>query len=124
MNGRTVLVALSLLVVVTVSPLAQDAQLVEKGAKLYATNKCSICHSIDGKGNKKGPLDEVGSKLTADEIREWLLQPAEMSVKSEIDTEAPHEVVREAAERRHRGAGRLHAEPEEEVDTRAPAEDS
>ena len=60
---------------------AQDAALIAKGQKLYATHKCSTCHSIDGKGNKKGPLDEVGSKLTAEELRQWLTHPDEMSAK-------------------------------------------
>ena len=31
--------------------------------KVYEQQKCSVCHSIEGKGNKKGPLDGVGSKL-------------------------------------------------------------
>ena len=29
-----------------------------------------------GKGNAKGVLDEVGAKLSADEIRQWLVDPA------------------------------------------------
>jgi hypothetical protein len=40
-----------------------------------------MCHSIAGKGNAKGPLDGVGSKYTADEIREWLVNPTEMAKK-------------------------------------------
>lgn len=56
---------------------AQDA-----GAAVYATQKCSLCHSLGGRGNAKGPLDEVGSKLTTDEIRKWIVTPAEMTAKS------------------------------------------
>src|SRR5689334_12279077 len=42
------------------SPLfAQGA--ADKGKEVYAAQKCSICHSIGGVGNKKGPLDKVGS---------------------------------------------------------------
>jgi mono/diheme cytochrome c family protein len=60
---------------------AQDKALVEKGMKAYEAQKCSLCHSVAGKGNPKGPLDGVGSKLKADEIREWLTNPKEMSAK-------------------------------------------
>ncbi len=61
---------------------AQDKALVEKGMKAYEAQKCSICHSIAGKGSAKGPLDGVGSKLKAEEIREWLVNPKEMTAKT------------------------------------------
>lgn len=60
---------------------AAAGQATDRGATVYAAQKCSICHSLDGKGNAKGPLDEVGSKLTADQIRQWLLNPIEMAAK-------------------------------------------
>ena len=60
---------------------AQDAK-VEKGAKVYADQKCSLCHSIAGKGNAKGSLDGVGSKLTADEIRSWITDSKGMTAKT------------------------------------------
>ena len=50
---------------------AQDAK-VTKGAEVYAAQKCGMCHSIGDKGNKKGPLDGVGSKLPAADIRQWM----------------------------------------------------
>lgn len=59
-----------------------EAQDVAKGATVFAAQKCSMCHALDGKGNAKGVLDEVGSKLTADEIRQWITTPAEMTAKS------------------------------------------
>ena len=52
---------------------AQDAAQVEKGAEVYAAQKCSMCHSIAGKGGKASPLDGVGKKLSADEIRDWIV---------------------------------------------------
>jgi cytochrome c2 len=58
---------------------AQDAK---KGAEVFVTAKCTKCHSIAGKGNAKGKLDEVGSKLTAAEIKSWLETPAEMAAKA------------------------------------------
>jgi mono/diheme cytochrome c family protein len=59
---------------------AQDAK-VAQGQKLYAQQKCTMCHSVAGKGNPKGPLDEAGTKYTAEELRQWLINPQEMSAK-------------------------------------------
>jgi mono/diheme cytochrome c family protein len=60
------------------SAMAQD---VAKGATVYADQKCSVCHSIAGKGNAKGSLDGVGSKYAADEIQQWLTDPVAMTAK-------------------------------------------
>ena len=54
----------------------QDAA---KGEEVYAAQKCSVCHSIAGKGNKTNPLDGVGAKLSADDIRKWIVSPVEMT---------------------------------------------
>jgi mono/diheme cytochrome c family protein len=69
--------------------IAQDKPLVERGMKVYAEQKCSVCHSIAGKGNAKGPLDGVGLKLSADEIREWMVRPAEMTKKTKAERKPP-----------------------------------
>ena len=61
------------------SAAAQGA--ADKGAAVYAAQKCATCHSLDGKGMAKGPLDGVGSKFTAAEIHDWIVNPAEMSKK-------------------------------------------
>jgi len=74
------LVAIALLVGGVGSASAQSA--VEKGEAVYAAQKCAMCHAIDGKGQAKGPLDGVGTKLTADEIRQWIVNPAEMTKKT------------------------------------------
>jgi mono/diheme cytochrome c family protein len=67
---------------------AQDAK-AEKGAKVYADQKCSLCHSIAGKGNAKGSLDDVGSKLKSEEIHDWIVKPAEMTAKAHADRKPP-----------------------------------
>ena len=59
------------------------------GAKVYAAQKCSICHSIAGVGNKKLPLDGVGAKLTEDQIREWLVAPPEAAKKANSTIKPP-----------------------------------
>ena len=67
--------------------LAQDA--VTKGATVYGAQKCAMCHALEGKGMAKGPLDGVGSKLSADEIREWIVNPSEMTKKHNATRKPP-----------------------------------
>jgi len=57
---------------------AQDAAQVEKGKAVYDAQRCALCHSIAGRGNAKGPLDKVGSQLSAEDIRKWIVTPKEM----------------------------------------------
>jgi mono/diheme cytochrome c family protein len=61
--------------------LGQDAKQVDRGKAVFSAQKCTLCHAVAGKGNPKGPLDDVGSRLTADQIRQWLLTPKEMAEK-------------------------------------------
>jgi mono/diheme cytochrome c family protein len=63
-----------------VSAAGQDAR--AQGEKVFADQKCALCHSIAGKGNAKGPLDEVGSKLSADDIRAWITDAKGMTAKT------------------------------------------
>lgn len=80
-NLSRVFVGFSLTLVFPVLAVAQDAA-VAKGEKLFVDQKCTLCHSVGDKGNKKGPLDGVGSTLTADDIRQWLTKPTEMTAKA------------------------------------------
>ena len=52
------------------------------GAKVFADQKCSLCHSVGGKGNTKGPLDDVGGKLSAADIRAWIEDAPGMTAKT------------------------------------------
>lgn len=70
---------------VSASAFAQDQAAIDKGMKVYAEQKCSLCHSIAGKGNAKGSLDGVAAKLKAAEIREWLTDPKGMTVKMKAE---------------------------------------
>jgi len=67
---------------------AQDAK-VKKGAEVFVTAKCTKCHSIAGKGNAKGKLDDVGTKLTPAEIKSWLETPEEMTAKAKAPRKPP-----------------------------------
>ncbi|MBI4477644.1 MAG: cytochrome c [Acidobacteria bacterium] len=68
---------------------AQDAKLVDQGAKLFADQKCTVCHAVAGKGNPKGALDGVGARLKADEIRLWITSPKEMTAKTKAERKPP-----------------------------------
>jgi mono/diheme cytochrome c family protein len=68
---------------------AQDAAQIKKGEEVYAAQKCSICHAIAGKGNKQNPLDGVGAKLSADDIRQWITHPDEMTAKTKSTKKPP-----------------------------------
>jgi mono/diheme cytochrome c family protein len=76
----------AVLCAISAAPLAAQAPpAAEHGQKVYAAQKCSVCHAIAGAGNKRGSLDGVGAKLSADEIRQWIVNAPEMSAKSKAD---------------------------------------
>ena len=78
---RGLLLTLGLCIGVATAAAAQDAK-VAKGQQVYTDQKCSLCHSIAGKGNAKGSLDGVGTKLSADEIRSWITDAKGMTAKT------------------------------------------
>jgi mono/diheme cytochrome c family protein len=61
---------------------APDKAQIERGMKVYAVQKCHVCHSIGDKGQKKGPLDDVGLRLTEEELRLWLVDARGMTKKT------------------------------------------
>jgi mono/diheme cytochrome c family protein len=71
------------------APLKAAAQDVKHGEQVYGAQKCQMCHAIAGKGNKANPLDGVGKKLSAADIREWITHPAEMTAKSKSTKKPP-----------------------------------
>lgn len=66
--------------------LAQDAA---RGQKVYAAEKCSVCHSVGEQGNKRGPLDTVGTRLSADDIRAWIVDAPGMTAKTKAPRKPP-----------------------------------
>lgn len=91
MRTRTILLLTTLLFATRVSaPLATSPQGdAKKGEAVYAAQKCSMCHQIAGKGNKTSPLDGVGTKLSAADIREWIVNPVEMAKKAKSTKKPP-----------------------------------
>jgi mono/diheme cytochrome c family protein len=83
-----VITALLALALSVVTAAAQDAK-VQKGMQVFAAQKCSQCHSIAGKGNAKGKLDDVGSKIPPAEIKEWIVDPVGMAAKNKKDRKPP-----------------------------------
>jgi mono/diheme cytochrome c family protein len=77
------LVAVALGFVAVVPPAAaQSAAKVEQGAALFTAQKCTMCHSVAGKGNPKGALDKMIAKNKAEHIRQWLQDPEGMRAKT------------------------------------------
>jgi len=59
------------------------------GRQVFLTYGCGQCHSVGPKGNTKGPLDDVGSRLSVDELKGWILNPAEMTTKTKATRQPP-----------------------------------
>ena len=75
-------VLLLLVLSVVFAARADDtAAAIERGKEVYRAAKCHACHSIAGEGGKRSALDGVGSKLTPDDIRKWIVAPREMDPK-------------------------------------------
>jgi mono/diheme cytochrome c family protein len=89
MHSKTILYATTLMFAFAMAPSPATAQDAAKGAQLYTSQKCIGCHSISGKGNKNNPLDGVGAKLSANDIREWLVHPTEMAAKTKSTKKPP-----------------------------------
>src|SRR5262245_25830187 len=80
MGMRAVVATMAICFGLAAAAVGQDAK--AKGEQVFAAQKCSLCHAIAGKGNAKGSLDGVGSKLSADEIRAWIVDAKGMTAKT------------------------------------------
>ena len=79
-------VAAALILALPAGAAAQDAK---HGETVYNAQKCQVCHAIAGKGNKANPLDGVGKKLSAADIRAWIVDPVAMTAKSGSQKKPP-----------------------------------
>jgi len=85
MRAQRLTAAAAVILAAAVLPLlAQDDPKIARGKEVYAAQKCSMCHMVEGKGNKNAPLDGVGSKLKPEEIRKWVTAPKEMQPNSKM----------------------------------------
>ena len=78
---RSMVLGLGFVIIAAAIGSAQEAN-IAKGQQVYADQKCGLCHSIGDKGNKKGPLDASGSKLSAADIRLWITDAKAMTAKT------------------------------------------
>ena len=86
---KRILVAVSVVACLSAGQAFAQAAKVEKGKEVFVANKCSMCHSIAGKGNPKGPLDDVASTVTPAQMKQWLNDPAAMAAKEHKDRKPP-----------------------------------
>jgi mono/diheme cytochrome c family protein len=70
-------------------PFTAAAQDVKKGQEVYTAQKCQMCHSVAGKGKTTNPLDGVGTKLSADEIKQWIVDPKGAAAKAKSTKKPP-----------------------------------
>ena len=89
MRGSFVRVSAIVLALVPSLAHAQDAALIKRGQEVYAAQKCQMCHGIAGKGSKMNPLDGVGKKLSAEDIRKWITHPVEMTKQTKSTKKPP-----------------------------------
>jgi mono/diheme cytochrome c family protein len=77
---------LSLAAVAVVAMLAPSqasaGQDAKRGQEVYTAQKCQGCHNIAGKGFKNNTLDGVGAKLSAAELKDWIMMPKAMATKT------------------------------------------
>ena len=71
------------------APLMAAGQDAKRGPEVFAAQKCSVCHSIAGKGGKSSALDGIGAKMSADDIRKWITAPVEMTAKANSTKKPP-----------------------------------
>jgi len=57
---------------------AQDPKTIETGRRVYEREKCAVCHQVAGRGNSRFPLDGVGSRLSANDLRRWFTHTVQM----------------------------------------------
>ena len=77
----TVTIAAVFAAVALPAVVSTQADKIEAGKKVYAAQKCATCHSVAGVGSKMAPLDGVGSKLSAAEIKAWITDPDPLTAK-------------------------------------------
>lgn len=52
-----------------------DSARVARGRVLFREVGCTGCHSAEGEGSRRIPLDGVGGRLSPDTLRAWIVEP-------------------------------------------------
>lgn len=45
---------------------------IDRGRTIFGQQGCASCHSVAGAGNPRYPLDNIGSRMQVDDLREWV----------------------------------------------------
>ncbi len=53
----------------------EEGARVARGRQLFREVGCTGCHSAEWEGSRRLPLDGVGSRLSADTLRLWIVDP-------------------------------------------------
>ena len=85
---RTFILAAAAVFGLAAGARADEAQ-IKRGQEVYAAQKCQMCHAIAGKGSKVSPLDGVGKKLSAEDIRKWITDPVAMTKQTKSTKKPP-----------------------------------
>ena len=59
-------------------PDLEEEKLITSGSRVYVAQGCAMCHSVAGVGNLRNPLDGVGSRRSAESIRQWIVGAEEI----------------------------------------------
>jgi cytochrome c553 len=74
---RLLLGVITVVVAITFCPLLYAQDKAAEGKKVFEREKCGVCHNA-----KLNSLESVGSKLTAEQIREWIVNPTASQQKA------------------------------------------
>lgn len=61
------------------APAPIAAELTERGAALFREQGCRRCHSSAGDGVVRNPLDGIGSRRDAAQLRAWIIADASVA---------------------------------------------
>ena len=89
MTTRVLTAATVAVVAVLASSPAWAGQDAKRGQEVYTAQKCQGCHNIAGKGFKNNTLDGVGGRLSAGDIKAWIVTPKAMATKSASTAKPP-----------------------------------
>lgn len=85
MNTKGFAAVAALVLTAAVLPVrAQDDPKIAKGKELFTAQKCTMCHAIEGKGNKAHSLDGIGGKLKPEEIKKWITAPKDQKADTKM----------------------------------------
>ena len=61
-----------------------EPERIEAGRQVYLQQNCARCHSIAGEGNPRIPLDNIGVKHSAEELRDYITGADRLNLSKRI----------------------------------------